>query len=104
MKRVAIVAAILLAAFSNVQADQTGDCTAGSEFCENNNQTTTSTATNTNTNTNTNTSTNTNTNTNTSTSTATATVSAVAAGSTNITSRYTLDTGQRYSYYDILGR
>jgi len=35
------------------------------------------------------------------TSTASATVSAVAVGSTDITSRYTLDTGQRDSYYDI---
>ena len=54
-------------------ADQTGDCTAGEEFCENNNQTTTSTSTNTNTNNNTNTNTSTNTNTNTNTSTSTAT-------------------------------
>ena len=35
------------------------------------------------------------------TSTASATVSAVAVGSTDITSRYSLDTGQRDSYYDI---
>ena len=57
MKRIAIIAAILmLAASFEVKADQTGDCTTGSEFCENNNQTTTSTATNTNTNTSANTS------------------------------------------------
>ena len=50
MKRVAIIAAICLAAFSNIQADQTGDCTAGDEFCEQNSLVTTTTATNTNTN------------------------------------------------------
>ena len=41
MKRIAIIAAafMLVASFS-VRADQTGDCTAGTEFCEDNNQTT----------------------------------------------------------------
>ena len=77
---------ILMAGFwSNITfADQTGDCTAGTEFCEDNNQTTTSTGTNTNTNTNTNTSTNTNTNTNTSTGTNTNT-------NTNVISHYCAD-------------
>ena len=57
MKRIAIIAAaaLMLVASFSVKADQTGDCTAGTEFCEDNNQTTTSTATNTNANTNTNT-------------------------------------------------
>ena len=64
MKRIAIIAAaLMLVASFSVKADQTGDCTAGTEFCEDNNQTTTSTATNTNANTNTNTNTSTKTNT-----------------------------------------
>ena len=40
---------------NDAQADQTGDCTAGSQYCEQNSMTTTSTTTTTNTNTNTNT-------------------------------------------------
>jgi hypothetical protein len=57
----------------NVHAQQTGTCTAGTEFCESldttNNTTTNNTNTNTNTNVNTNVNTNENTNVNTSTST-----------------------------------
>ena len=44
-------------------ADQTGDCTAGTQYCEQNSLDTTNTTTTTNTNTNTNTNTDTNTNT-----------------------------------------
>ena len=62
-KLLIIVAAMAMFTSGNVFADQTGDCTAGTEFCEDNNQTTTSTATNTNNNTNTNTNTSTATNT-----------------------------------------
>ena len=50
----------LLAVFlfvNDAQADQTGDCTAGSQYCEQNSMTTTSATTTTNTNTNTNTNT-----------------------------------------------
>jgi hypothetical protein len=50
-------------------ADQTGDCTAGSQYCEQNSLDTTNTTTTTNTNTNNNTNTNTNTNTNNNTNT-----------------------------------
>ena len=46
----------LLSLFFNdtAYADQTGDCTAGDEFCEQNSLATTNTTTTTNTNTNTN--------------------------------------------------
>ena len=50
-------------------ADQTGDCTAGEQYCEQNSLTTTNATTTTNTNTNVNTNANTNVNTNTSTNT-----------------------------------
>ena len=56
-----------------VMADQTGDCTAGEQYCEQNSMETTSTTTTTNTNTNTNTNANTNANTNTNTNTNTTT-------------------------------
>ena len=62
-----IVGAIVLSALFvsfNTQADQTGNCTAGEEFCEQNSLATTNTTTTTNTNTNTNSNTNVNTNTN----------------------------------------
>ena len=49
----------LLFTAMNVRADQTGDCTAGDEFCEQNSLATTNTTTTTNTNTNTNANTNT---------------------------------------------
>ena len=48
-----------------VSADQTGDCDAGTQYCENNGLTTINTTVTTNTNTNNNTNSNTNTNTNT---------------------------------------
>ena len=48
-----------------VSSDQTGDCTAGTQYCENNGLTTINTTVTTNTNTNNNTNNNTNTNTNT---------------------------------------
>jgi len=55
-----------LFAFSfGVQADQTGDCTAGTQYCEDNGLTTINTTVTTNTNTNNNTNNNTNTNSNT---------------------------------------
>ena len=50
-----IVGAIVLSALFvsfNAQADQTGDCTAGEEFCEQNSLTTTNATTTNNTNTN----------------------------------------------------
>ena len=50
-----------------VSSDQTGDCTAGTQYCENNGLTTINTTVTTNTNTNNNTNNNTNTNTNTNT-------------------------------------
>ena len=68
-----IVSLVLLSV--GLQADQTGNCTAGTDFCEQNsldttnNTTTNNTNTNTNTNNNTNTNANTNSNTNVNTST-----------------------------------
>ena len=56
---------------STTYGDQTGDCTAGEQYCEQNSLETTNTTTTNNTNTNTNTNTNNNTNTNVNTSTAT---------------------------------
>ena len=56
-----------------VRADQTGNCTAGSEYCEQNSLTTTNATTTTNTNNNNTTTTSTATNTNNNTSTSTAT-------------------------------
>ena len=44
----------------SAQADQTGDCTAGDQYCEQNSLATTNTTTTTNNNTNVNTNTNTN--------------------------------------------
>ena len=74
-----------------LQADQTGDCTAGEQYCEQNSlettNTTTTTNTNTNNNTNTNTTTTTATNTNNSTSAATNTntnVNTSTATNTNV--------------------
>ena len=65
-----ILALIALSLFTGVMyADQTGDCTAGTEHCEQNSLETTNTTTTTNTNTNTNTNNNTNVNTTTTTST-----------------------------------
>ena len=56
MNRAASVKIIVFFAFSStfttIQADQTGDCTAGDEFCEQNSLVTTNTTTTTNTNTN----------------------------------------------------
>jgi len=69
-----IVSLVVLLSVS-LQADQTGNCTAGTDFCEQNsldttnNTTTNNTNTNTNTNNNTNTNANTNSNTNVNTST-----------------------------------
>jgi len=54
---------------SNVQADPVGDCTAGTQYCEDNGLTTINTTVTTNTNTNNNTNINTNTNNNTNTNT-----------------------------------
>ena len=78
-KTLFIVAGILglLLVSLNIKADQTGDCVAGTEFCENNGLTTinntvtanTNTNNNTNNNTNSNTNSNANTNVNTSTNT-----------------------------------
>ena len=48
------IAVLLVLLINNVKADQTGDCTAGSQYCEQTSMTTTSTTTTTNTNTNTN--------------------------------------------------
>ena len=48
-----------------VSSDQTGDCTSGTQYCEDNGLTTINTTVTTNTNTNNNTNNNTNTNTNT---------------------------------------
>ena len=59
-----------------LQADQTGDCTAGEQYCEQNSLETTNTTTTTNTNNNTNTNTNTNNNTNNNTNTNTTTTTA----------------------------
>ncbi len=55
----------LLAVSFGAQADQTGDCTSGTQYCEDNGLTTINTTVTTNTNTNNNTNNNTNTNTNT---------------------------------------
>ena len=55
----------LLAVSFGAQADQTGDCTAGTQYCEDNGLTTINNTVTTNTNTNNNTNNNTNTNTNT---------------------------------------
>ena len=55
----------LLAISFGAQADQTGDCTSGTQYCEDNGLTTINTTVTTNTNTNNNTNNNTNTNTNT---------------------------------------
>ena len=55
----------LLAVSFGLSADQTGDCNAGTQYCENNGLTTINTTVTTNTNTNNNTNNNTNTNTNT---------------------------------------
>ena len=64
MKRGLLLITGLLIAYG-VQADQTGDCVAGTQYCEQNSLGTTNTTTTTNTNTNNNTNNNTNTNTNT---------------------------------------
>ena len=74
MKKIGILGTILLLTSlwsTNALADQTGNCTAGEQYCEQNSLETTNTTTTTNTNTNNNTNANTNTNTNTNTSTAT---------------------------------
>ena len=55
----------LLAVSFGAQADQTGDCTSGTQYCEDNGLTTINTTVTTNTNTNNNTNSNTNNNTNT---------------------------------------
>tara|TARA_B100001248_G_scaffold212002_1_gene166305 strand:+ start:1451 stop:2377 length:927 start_codon:yes stop_codon:yes gene_type:complete len=62
-KGLLLIAGVLLT--YNIQADQTGDCVAGTQYCEQNSLGTTNTTTTTNTNTNNNTNNNTNTNTNT---------------------------------------
>ena len=59
-----ILIGLFLLSFS-VSADQTGDCTSGTQYCEDNGLTTINTTVTTNTNTNNNTNNNTNTNTNT---------------------------------------
>ena len=66
MKKVGLTVVAGLFAFISlgIQADQTGDCTAGEQYCEQNSLETTNTTTTNNTNTNTNTNNNTNTNTN----------------------------------------
>ncbi len=58
---------LTLGMFNSVYAEQTGNCTAGTQYCEQNSLDTTNTTTTTNTNTNTNTNNNTNVNTNTNT-------------------------------------
>ena len=55
----------MLAVSFGLSADQTGDCTSGTQYCEDNGLTTINTTVTTNTNTNNNTNNNTNTNTNT---------------------------------------
>jgi hypothetical protein len=56
MKKLAIFGALILLTLGNTaQADQTGDCTQGTEFCESLETTNTTNTTNANTNTNTNT-------------------------------------------------
>ena len=59
-----LILGLLTFSFS-VSADQTGDCTSGTQYCEDNGLTTINTTVTTNTNTNNNTNNNTNTNTNT---------------------------------------
>ena len=63
MNKRALLALGLVFSF-NSYGDQTGDCTAGSQYCEQNSLDTTNTTTTNNTNTNTNTNNNTNSNTN----------------------------------------
>ena len=72
MKRGLILIAGILLTY-NIQATQTGDCTAGTQYCEQNSLGTTNSTTTNNTNTNTNTNNNTNTNTNTNTNNNTST-------------------------------
>ena len=62
IKRLMFIGALFLIP-SYLQADQTGDCTMGTQYCEGNSLETTNTTTTTNTNTNNNTNNNTNTNT-----------------------------------------
>ena len=59
-----VIAGLLILLINSVKADQTGDCTAGSQYCEQNSMTTTSTASTVNQNTNVSTSTSTSTATN----------------------------------------
>ena len=83
-----ILALIALSLFTSLgYAEQTGNCTAGTDNCEQNSlaTTNTTTTTNTNTNTNTNNNTNTNTNTNSNTNVNTTTTTATATNSnTNV--------------------
>lgn len=64
IKRLMFIGALFLIP-NYLQADQTGDCTMGTQYCEGNSLETTNTTTTTNTNTNNNTNNNTNINTNT---------------------------------------
>ena len=77
--------------------EQTGNCTAGTEHCEQNSLTTTNTTTTTNTNTNTNTNNNTNTNTNTNVSTNTSTNT--NNNTTNSTSNNTNNNNKVYTHF-----
>jgi len=62
---IAFIATLVIGLSLNLSADPVGDCTAGTQYCEDNGLTTINTTTTTNTNTNVNTNDNTNTNTNT---------------------------------------
>ena len=80
---------------STTYGEQTGNCTAGTDNCEQNSLATTNTTTTTNTNTNTNTNQNTNTNTNTNQNTNTTTTTATATNTnsnTNVSSNTNVNT------------
>ena len=89
MKKLTLLTIGLLSIGNYITADQTGDCTAGEQYCEQNSlettNNTTTNNTNNNTNSNTNVSTNTNSNTNVSTNTNTSTSTSTANNSnTNV--------------------